>query len=252
MVRANRFARIALRIGCATQLMIISGNSLVLSGKFITSTVFVIKECQKPQPQLLLQRVSQCTSSLFCNAPPICGAVLSVPLSSDESTMYFQYSSHFCIAIRLPVLGFRLPGTRPEFLFFPENRQGKDPRHPNWVCANWAGNRLLNHDIISDCCWIPALSSMLWQDPPIAATCVSYLLALWLLPCAFEGLASVHAQALKTWVGLPTSWFFNLSRTKMLLSALCWLQKFESNFHDGFCLPCRASRPCIQWPRKHD
>ena len=41
------------------------------------------------------------------------------------------------------------------------------PRHPNWVCANWAGNRFLNHDTISDCYWIPVLSSMLWKDPPI-------------------------------------------------------------------------------------
>ena len=35
--------------------------------------------CQKPQPPLLLKNVSQHTSHLYCNTPPICIAVLLAP-----------------------------------------------------------------------------------------------------------------------------------------------------------------------------
>ena len=66
------------------------------------------EESQKPQPPLLLKKVSQYTSHLYCNTPPICTAVLLVPLGSEERE-YCQYSSHLyrstppiCIAVRLP------------------------------------------------------------------------------------------------------------------------------------------------------
>ena len=51
------------------------------------------EECQKPQPPLLLKKVLQYTSNLYCNKPPICIAVLSVLLSSQEREI-LQYSSH--------------------------------------------------------------------------------------------------------------------------------------------------------------
>ena len=61
------------------------------------------------QPPLLLKKVSQYTSSLYCNTPPICTAVLSVPLREIWSTLLpfvSQYASHLyrntppiCIAI---------------------------------------------------------------------------------------------------------------------------------------------------------
>ena len=53
------------------------------------------KECRKPQPPLLLKKVLQYTSNLYCNTPPICTAVLSVPLSSLEREI-LQCSSHLC------------------------------------------------------------------------------------------------------------------------------------------------------------
>ena len=73
------------------------------------------EECQKPQPPLLLKKVSQYTSHLYCNTPPICTAVLLVPLRSEEREMLsvllpfvLQYASHLyrstppiCIAILL-------------------------------------------------------------------------------------------------------------------------------------------------------
>ena len=68
----------------------------------------ISEECQKPQPPLLLKKVSQHTSNLYCNTPPIYIAVLSAPLRSEEREIC-QYSSHLyrstppiCIAIRLP------------------------------------------------------------------------------------------------------------------------------------------------------
>ena len=41
-------------------------------------------ECQKPEPPLLLKKVSQYTSSLYCGTPPICIAMFLVPLRSAE------------------------------------------------------------------------------------------------------------------------------------------------------------------------
>ena len=65
------------------------------------------QKCQKPQPPLLPKKVLQYTSHLYCNTPPICTAVLLVPLRSEERE-YCQYSSHLyrstppiCIAILL-------------------------------------------------------------------------------------------------------------------------------------------------------
>ena len=59
------------------------------------------EECQKPQPPLLLKKVSQYTSHLYCNTPPICTAVLLVPLRSEEWEILSvllpfvsQYASH--------------------------------------------------------------------------------------------------------------------------------------------------------------
>ena len=73
------------------------------------------EECQKPQPPLLLKKVSQYTSHLYCNTPPICTAVLLVPLRSEEREILSvllpfvsQYTSHLyrntppiCIAVLL-------------------------------------------------------------------------------------------------------------------------------------------------------
>ena len=73
------------------------------------------EECRKPQPPLLLKKVSQYTSNLYCNTPPICIAVLLVPLLSEEREIpsvrlpfVSQYASHLycntppiCIAILL-------------------------------------------------------------------------------------------------------------------------------------------------------
>ena len=63
---------------------------------------------QEPQPPLLLEKVSQYISNLYCNTPPISIAVLVVPLRSEEREDC-QYSSHLYrsmppieIAIRLP------------------------------------------------------------------------------------------------------------------------------------------------------
>ena len=80
-----------------------------LSPRFsLTFNRFHSEERQKPQPPLLLKKVSQYTSHLYCNTPPICIAVLLVPLGSKEREKC-QYSSHLyrstppiCIAIRLP------------------------------------------------------------------------------------------------------------------------------------------------------
>ena len=43
-----------------------------------------LRRMSEPQPPLLLKKVSQCTSNLYCNTPPICIAVLSVSLHSEE------------------------------------------------------------------------------------------------------------------------------------------------------------------------
>ena len=58
-------------------------------------------QMSEPQPPLLLKKVSQCTSNLYCNTPPICIAVLSVPLHSEEREILSvlhpfasQYASH--------------------------------------------------------------------------------------------------------------------------------------------------------------
>ena len=53
------------------------------------------EECPKPQPPLLLKKLSQCTSNLYCNTPPICIAVFSVPLRSEERE-YCQYLFTIC------------------------------------------------------------------------------------------------------------------------------------------------------------
>ena len=65
------------------------------------------EECQKPQPPLLLKKVSQYTSNLYCNTPPISLAVLLVAYALKKGNCH-QYSSHLyrstppiCIAIRL-------------------------------------------------------------------------------------------------------------------------------------------------------
>ena len=63
----------------------------------------LIKKKQKPQPPLLLRKVSQYTSNLFCNSLqfPICIALLPVPLRSEERELLsvrlpfvLQYASH--------------------------------------------------------------------------------------------------------------------------------------------------------------
>ena len=58
----------------------------------------VAEECQPP---LLLQKVSQYTSNLYCNTPPICIAVLLVPLRFEGREILSvllpfvsQYTSH--------------------------------------------------------------------------------------------------------------------------------------------------------------
>ena len=79
------------------------------------TTTLNSEECQKPQPPLLLKKVSQYTSHLYCNTPPICTAVLLVPLRSEEREILSvllpfvsQYASHLyyntppiCIAVLL-------------------------------------------------------------------------------------------------------------------------------------------------------
>ena len=72
------------------------------------------KNVSNPQPlPLLLEKVSQYTPNLYCNTPPVCIAVLLVPLRSEEreilSVLLPSYASHLycntppiCIAIRLP------------------------------------------------------------------------------------------------------------------------------------------------------
>ena len=74
----------------------------------------------EPQPPLLLKEVSQCTSNLYCNTPPICIAVLSVPLHSEEREILSvlhpfvsPYASHlYCNAppIRIAALLRNLGG----------------------------------------------------------------------------------------------------------------------------------------------
>ena len=52
------------------------------------------EECQKPQPPLLLKKVSQYASNLYCNTLSICIAVLPVPPRSEERKIFCQDSSH--------------------------------------------------------------------------------------------------------------------------------------------------------------
>ena len=85
----------------------------------------ISEECRKPQPPLVLKKVLQYTTYLYCNAPPICIAVLSVPLSSQKREI-LQRSSHLyrstppiCIAIRLPFV----------LQYFWENLGGCDHRN---------------------------------------------------------------------------------------------------------------------------
>ena len=54
---------------------------------------------QKPQPPLLLKKVTQHISHLYCHTPPICIAVLLVPLGSKEREIL---SVPICIAVLLP------------------------------------------------------------------------------------------------------------------------------------------------------
>ena len=61
------------------------------------------EECQKPQPPLLLKKVLQYTSNLYCNTLPVCIAVLSVALSSQRKGRYFN-TPPICIAVRLPLV----------------------------------------------------------------------------------------------------------------------------------------------------
>ena len=42
------------------------------------------EECRKPQPPLLLKKLSQYTSYLYCSTPPVCIAVILEPLGSEE------------------------------------------------------------------------------------------------------------------------------------------------------------------------
>ena len=66
------------------------------------------EECQKPQPPLLLKKVSQYTSNLYCNTPLFCIAVLLVPLGCKERDILpvllplYHSTPPICIAIRLP------------------------------------------------------------------------------------------------------------------------------------------------------
>ena len=78
------------------------------------------EERRKPQPPPLLKKVSQYTSNLYCNTPPICIGVLPVPPRSEERE-YCQYSSHLYRStppIRIAVLlgkswWLRSPGCSP-------------------------------------------------------------------------------------------------------------------------------------------
>ena len=67
------------------------------------------EKCQEPQPPLLLKKVLQYTSNLYCNTPPIlhCSAFGATELSGKGGIL--QYSSHLyrstppiCVAVRLP------------------------------------------------------------------------------------------------------------------------------------------------------
>ena len=75
-----------------------------------------IQKNQKPQPPPLLNEVSQYTSNLYCNTPPICIAVLLVPLCSEErgilSVLLPFVSQYYCNTppIRLAVLLGNLGG----------------------------------------------------------------------------------------------------------------------------------------------
>ena len=62
------------------------------------------EECQKPQPPVLLKKVLQYTSNLQCYTPPICIAMLSVPVSSEQKEILSvllpfvsQYDNHSCL-----------------------------------------------------------------------------------------------------------------------------------------------------------
>ena len=65
---------------------------------------------RETQPPLLLKKsIAIHTSNLYCNTPPICIAVLSVPLRSEEREILSvllpfvsQYATPICIAIGLP------------------------------------------------------------------------------------------------------------------------------------------------------
>ena len=90
----------------------------LLTQKTLYKLIFwrqISEESQEPEPPLLLKKVSQYTSNLYCNTPPICIAVLLVPLRSEEREILsvllpfeWQYASHsycntppICIAVLL-------------------------------------------------------------------------------------------------------------------------------------------------------
>ena len=60
------------------------GDRSVLPIALPNLLIFAARVCQKPQPPLLLQTVLLYTSNLYCDTPPICIAVPSVPLSCEE------------------------------------------------------------------------------------------------------------------------------------------------------------------------
>ena len=112
-------------------------RSELLAGRFKnppeTGGFCAEEECQKPQPPLLLKKVLQYTSNLYCNTPPLCIAVLSVPLSTQEREI-LQYSSHLyrstppiCTAIHLPfVLQYHLLRNRRVLLRLLLQNPGKN------------------------------------------------------------------------------------------------------------------------------
>ena len=87
---------------------------------------------------LLLKKVSQCTSTWYCNTPSICTTALLVSLRSEERE-YCQYSSHLyrgtppiCIALRLPFVSqcfWESPDGCGHGDVLPSHHSGKEKAH---------------------------------------------------------------------------------------------------------------------------
>ena len=120
--------------------------------------------------------------------------------------------------------GLQLPspeqGTKGKMKLISKFRQASRPSTPPKLgIASFAGNRFLNQLIISDCCWIPALSSKVRILPTNFVSHLSWLYGCWHVHQATCCSSSEDVN----WVANILI-FFTVSCTNMSCSMPCWLQ----------------------------